>query len=394
MGGQARWGFDRERFFDASHRPEDAIANLTAEINKSTADNPLYLIVAGPMELIYRAMSQAERSALRHVLLVSHSGYNEYFRPRLWQRNLNDVLALQPVIKVLRIRDQNAGLRTHPDLEPWSWLRDHDDANLRWVYSRMQAGLADVSDAAMVAWLLGECGDDDLTTVAELRAFFGDEAIPTPPGAAPDTPPAPAGREPAINLPSTESVFAEAGGKIVIEAESVPLTGDWVLETSEPGFTGDGYLRYLPANINAIHSPARGVLTFKLRITEPGKYRMALKHSHRGAPERDKWNDAWTLMGIDVAPYGNLRKTYHSVTREAFEAGVGFTFSTTHDNYGTVAKRDGHFSKPLYQLDAGDHYFFIAGRSGGYRLDKIHLFKQGVEGFMDDSLPPTPVVGD
>lgn len=393
LGAQTRWGFDRSKFFDASHRPSKAIANLTAEINKSTADNPLYLVVAGPMELIYQAMAAADNDARAHVLLVSHSGYNEYFRPRLWNRNLDDVLALNPKTTILRIPDQNRYLRTTPDYEPWQWLRDHADANLKWVYSRMEAGLPDVSDTAMVTWLIGASGDDNMTTIEELQDHFGEEAFPSVANAE-EAPAAPAGSEPVVNLPETESVFQEVDGKIVIEAESVPLTGKWVFEKSEPDYTGEGYLRYLPENINVIHSLARGVLTYKLRITTPGKYRMALKHSHRGAPERDKWNDAWTLMGIDPAPFGNIRKTYHAISKEQFENGEGFTFQTTHDNYGTVAHREGHFSKPIYDLSAGDHYFFIVGRSGGYRLDRIHFFLEGVEGIADDSIPPTPQLNE
>lgn len=392
MGAQTLWLFDRSKFFDASHRPEAAIDNLAAEIGKSTPDDPLYIVVAGPMELIYRAMAKADKAALANVVLVSHSGYNEYFRPRLWHRNLDDVLALNPKIKILRIPDQNAGLRTQPDYGPWHWLRDHREAHLRWVYNRLEAGLPDVSDAGMVTWLIGQSGEDQRTTIEELQAFFGEGPIPTPVEFLDGVPPAPAGTDPVVNLPATDSVYPEVDGKIVIEAETIPLTGKWVIEKSEPGYTGDGYIRYMPANINVIHSPARGVLILKLRISEPGKYRMALKHSHRGAPERDKWNDVWTLMGIEVAPYGNLRKTYHPVSKEEFKNGIGFTFQTTHDNYGTVAQRDGHFSKPLYDLTAGDHYFFLAGRSGGYRLDKIHFFKQGVKGFADDSIPATPIL--
>lgn len=392
MGAQSRWGFDRNKFFDAANHPEDAIANLATEISQSTAADPLFIVIAGPMELIYQAMVRADKTALAHVVLVSHSGYNDYFLPRLWQHNLDDVLALNPKITYLKIPDQNPGLRTKADYTPWHWLRDHPDANLRWVYSRMQAGLPDVSDTGMVTWLIDKSGSDNKTTVAELRSFFGDTHIQSPAVTSQETPPAPAGVDPTINLPVTEGVFQEVGGKIVIEAESVPLTGAWVFEKSEPGYSGSGYIRYMPSRINAIHSLARGVLVYKLSISEPGKYRMALKHSHRGAPARDKWNDCWTLMGINPAPFGNIRKTYHSITNEQFNREIGFTFGTTHDNYGAVAKREGHFSKPVYDLTSGDHYFFIVGRSGGYRLDRIHFFKDGVDGLDDDSIPATPII--
>ncbi|MGC6505976.1 MAG: hypothetical protein ACON39_05325 [Coraliomargaritaceae bacterium] len=391
-GAQARWGFAPDKFFDAANDPEGAIQNLTQEINKSTKANPLFIVVGGPMELIYQAMKEANYEALAHVTLVSHSGYNEYYKARLWHRNLNDVLSLHPGITLSRIPDQNAGLRTKGDYSPWNWLRDHKDINLSWIYSRLEVGRPDVSDAGMVLWLIGACGQNDQTSVEQLQAFLGSGIIPRNGGSADATAAAPEGKQPEIALPDTQSIFKEVDGRIVIEAESVPLTDSWVVETAEPGFSGTGYIRYMPAYIHAIESLARGVLVYKLRITEPGTYRMALKHSHRGAPERDKWNDCWTLMGIDPAPFRNIRKTYHSISQEAYDQGTGFTFNTTHDNVGIIAGREGHFSKPLYELEAGDHYFFIAGRSGGYRLDKIHIFKEGVSGFKEDSVPSTPVL--
>ncbi|MEM0913418.1 MAG: hypothetical protein AAGK09_02295 [Planctomycetota bacterium] len=391
MGGQARWGFDEGVFFDAAYDPDGAIANLTEQINASTADDPLYLVAAGPVELVYRAIEAADPAAMEHVIYVSHHKYNNYHKSRLWHRNLDDILELYPDLTILQIKDQNGGLKTKSN-EDWFWLRDHQDPNLQWVFDRIVASKKpDVSDAGMLTWLLGVSGDDEFTSVDELRDWLGAEPIPTN-GGSPAAPPAPPAKTPEINLPATESIFQEVDGRIVIEAESVPLTGFWELHTEEDGYTGDGYLRYMSPYIHAIHVQARGVLIYKLRITEPGKYRMALKHSHRGAPERDKWNDCWTLMGVDIAPWGMVRKTYHAISKEAFENGQGFSYSTTFDNYGVMRNKEGHFSKPLYDLEAGDHYFFIAGRSGGYHLDKIHFFKEGVDGFQDDSIPPTPIL--
>lgn len=391
MGGQSRWNFDRSKFFDANQSPEAAIENLKNEINKSSSENPLFIIEAGPAELIYQAIKSADKEACEHITIVSHSGYNDYYKPRPWLHNLNDIHALNTGLTYVKIPDQNAGLRTHNDYAPWHWLRDHADPNLKWVYSRMEKGLPDVSDTGMVCWLIGLSGKDQKISIPELTEWFGTSTIPTKGGTA-EIPPAPAAVTPKINYPVTESIFQEVDGKLVIEAESVPLTGEWIHDTTEEGFTGKGYIRYMPKYIHAITSQTRSVLTYKIRITQPGKYRLALKHSHKGAPERDKWNDCWTLMGIDPHPWGNVRKTYHSINNEEFAAGTGFTFKTTHNNYGPVAHADGEFSKPLYDLKAGDQYFFIMGRSGGYRLDKIHLFKEGVGGFQEDFSPATPIL--
>lgn len=264
IGGQTRWGFDRSKFFDVAQNPEAPIKNLTHEINQSTADNPLYIIEAGPSELIYQALKAANKSARDHVVLVSHSGYNDYYKPRPWLRNLNDIQALVPNLTYLKIPDQNAELRTKGDYAPWHWLRDHADPNLQWVFQRMQKGLPDVSDTGMICWLIGLSGKDQKITIAELTEWFGSSAIPTN-GGNTDAPKAPAGVTPKINYPVTESIFQEVDGKIVIEAESVPLSGDWILDTTEKGYTGKGYLRFMPKYIHAIVTQTRGVLTYKLR---------------------------------------------------------------------------------------------------------------------------------
>ncbi|MEM6471256.1 MAG: hypothetical protein AAF802_16970 [Planctomycetota bacterium] len=395
MGGQARFGFDKSRFFDASIDPSGAVKSLTAQINRSTAQDPLYLIAAGPIELIYRALASADEVARKHVRIVSHHDYNEYFKARLWHRNWNDVKALVPEIGYLRIKDQNgskgSGLKGD-SLSNFDWLKDHPDAKLNWVFERITAGKPDVSDSGMLTWLIGMNGSDEKITIAELQAWFGNETIPSSDEIL-ETPPAPPGIEPEASLPEGKNVFQEVDGKIVIEAESVPLTDEWVLESSEPGYSGSGYIRWMPSWIHKISHQHQGVLLYRLRITNPGKYRMAMRTSHRGAPERDKWNDCWTLMGLNpVHPYGVTRKTYHSLDKERFEDGVGFTWNTTHDNYGSVAKTEGHFSKPLYKLSKGDHYFWICGRSGGFRIDKIHFFMQGVEGFESNTEPTTPIL--
>jgi hypothetical protein len=225
-----------------------------------------------------------------------------------------------------------------------------------------------------------------------MQAWFGADVVPAIGGVS-TTPAAPVGFTPDVVPPPAKSIFKEVGGKLVIEAESVPLTADWVIEKTESDFSGEGYIRWMPSWINEISHQHQGALMYKLRIETPGKYRMALRSSHKGAPERDKWNDCWTLMGLNpVHPYGMTRKTYHAISKDQFQSGVGFTWDTTHDNYGSVAKKEGHFSKPIYKLTKGDHYFWICGRSGGYRIDKIHFFKEGVAGFKSDSEPTTPIL--
>ena len=393
MGGQSRWGFDSRRFFDAAIDPDAAVAHLTAEIDKSTADDPLYLIAAGPLELLYRALEGTKVAAREHVTIVSHHDYNEYFKPRLWQRNWNDIQVLAPKIGYIKIKDQNgwngSGLKGADDND-FAWLREHDDPNLNWVYDRIAAGKPDVSDAGMLTWLVGINGSDEVVTIPEMKEWFGAELVPTN-GGKPETPAAPAGVTPDVIPPATENVFPESDGRIVIEAASVPLTDGWVLDENGSAHSGSGSIRWMP-NADETHSHQhQGVLAYKLRITNAGKYRMALKSAHKSDAKGDQWNGCWTLMGLNpVSPFGDTRMTCPTLDKD--QLNPGFTWDTVHKNYGAILGKEGPLSEPLYELTAGDHYFWICGRTVGFQIDKIHFFKEGVSGFKDDTLPATPIV--
>ena len=88
-------------------------------------------------------------------------------------------------------------------------------------------------------------------------------------------------------------VFIEENGIVVIDLENLPEDydkGDWLFKTTEVSyssgtsfvttgnerpFTGDGYLFFDGAN--AFRSPAGAILEYKVRINNPGVYRLLLK---------------------------------------------------------------------------------------------------------------------
>ena len=158
------------------------------------------------------------------------------------------------------------------------------------------------------------------------------------------------------------SPFIEENGLIVMEAESVPRNNNWQFESSEPGFAGEGYLRYVGAN--HFNDPGFDILEFQIVITNPGTYRLFNFISHLNAPEPDQQNDVWTKMDD-----GEWLKTVHG----GLYVDLGFTYHTTwalRDEQGQE-----FFMSPEYELDAGVHTFFISGRSWNVRLDRIHIWK-------------------
>lgn len=60
------------------------------------------------------------------------------------------------------------------DFRPWHWMRDHENKDIQWLYTRVQAheyGKADVSDAGLLYWLL--LGDGD-GSPEKLRLLLND----------------------------------------------------------------------------------------------------------------------------------------------------------------------------------------------------------------------------
>ena len=82
-----------------------------------------------------------------------------------------------------------------------------------------------------------------------------------------------------------------------------------------------------------------------------------------GAPAGDQWNDTW----IRVNDGGTWLKAGHP----AANMNDGFTFDMF------VEPSGGSFIDPMFFLEAGTHIFYLSGRSFNYRIDRIHIYKDG-----------------
>ena len=164
--------------------------------------------------------------------------------------------------------------------------------------------------------------------------------------------------------------FLEDNGLVVIQAESVPLAGDWVFESSDAGYTGSGYLRW--DGPNHYGNPGVGTLAYKVFINEPGEYNVRLRISHLGAPAGDQWNDVWVKMND-----GTWVKTLHPANRKD----EGFTF------HSPTEPSSGVFSQLRFDLSNGEHTLYISGRSTNLRMDRIHFYKDGTPNPENLALP-------
>jgi hypothetical protein len=162
--GGERFGFDMSRFFDDTDpaQLEAGTANLVAEINASTEEDQLSIVLAGPIETVWMALDRADPEARTHVECITHGEdtFNQtHGRDDHDGHDYEDLIDLG--CERVEIPDQNSGLGP-TEMDFWDFLTDGGDENLEWLYSRLDlVGNGDVSDAGMIFYVItGEEGAD------------------------------------------------------------------------------------------------------------------------------------------------------------------------------------------------------------------------------------------
>jgi hypothetical protein len=186
LGAAKRYDIRRSILFDCQKDPDGAVASIKNAINASSADNPLYYVLAGPMEVPFRGIEKSDPNKRKYVFCISHSAWNDgYTRDddELHLHNKRDVIPSG--INWIQCRDGNRYL-AHPggvgrkstsrQWNLYSWLRNSSDSRLRWIFTRLEAeGRADISDSTMTYFLL--TGDED-ADLAKLKNLLDDKKMP------------------------------------------------------------------------------------------------------------------------------------------------------------------------------------------------------------------------
>lgn len=167
-----------------------------------------------------------------------------------------------------------------------------------------------------------------------------------------------------------DRIRQETDGLVVIEVESAAAKADWKKETAMKGFTGDGYYTWRGSDMYG--GPGKGLLSWKINITRPGRYHLRIRNRH-DHPRGDLHNDCFTRM--DEGPW---KKTYSSPQGQ-------WTWASNHE-YG------GKKNPAEYTLAPGVHTFQISGRSSLFSIDRIHLYRDGTSGAEDASRPQSPTM--
>ena len=188
LGAAERYKIRPSILFDCQKDLDGAVESIRSAINASAPDDPLYFVLAGPMEVPLRGIEKSDPARRKYVYCISHSVWNDgYTRTdqALHTRNKRDVIPSG--IHWIQVKDGNRNL-AHPggvarESAPaqwrlYEWLRDSRDARLRWIFTRLEAEQrCDISDATMTYFLL--TGDEE-ADLAKLKSLLDDKEIPAP----------------------------------------------------------------------------------------------------------------------------------------------------------------------------------------------------------------------
>ncbi len=150
--------------------------------------------------------------------------------------------------------------------------------------------------------------------------------------------------------------FIEENGIVIVEAESGEIGGDWVyydnadLHDKLSSFTGDGFLRFEGNKTSS--GPPADPITYKIRITKPGSYKVYLRGMAMSPGAGDQSNDCYIKTNGQSGALGQDKKFYIAGQKQR--------------SFQWIEKLNvgGHnVIFPEYELSVGLHEFVVSGRS-------------------------------
>lgn len=188
LGSAERYNIPRSVLFDCQKDLDGAVESIRKAIDASSADDPLYYVLAGPMEVPYLGIEKSDPAKRKYVYCISHSRWNDGYTSSdrdLHSHNKRDVIPSG--INWIQVKDGNpnlahpggVGRQSTPDQwRLYHWLRDSSDPALRWIFTRLEAeGRADISDSTMTYFLL--TGDEN-ADLGKLKGLLDEKKVPLP----------------------------------------------------------------------------------------------------------------------------------------------------------------------------------------------------------------------
>lgn len=192
-----------------------------------------------------------------------------------------------------------------------------------------------------------------------------------------------------ISTPCEDGVWYEKDGMAVIEMENQKNLNGWKVESNTTGYTGNGYIIWTGAeNFNAANA---GQLTYKIKITSPGKYAFDWRVSVNNGTSTTEHNDTWlSITGVDnfwaekTASPILLKPKPSCNNNTSYKCPEGSTVSNYFKIYGGKVNT---FEWKAFTSDNDPHSIFfekntegiininIAARSSFQAIDRLVIYK-------------------
>lgn len=176
--GAAHFNIDTSKVFDIQTQLDEAIANFKIEAEKSTANDPLWFCIGGPMEVPWRYISAVSQEKRKYIYCISHSSWfnEDHVSPPEMTHTWEDIKALG--VENFQILNQNK-TEWNTKKENVSWMQNSRNPKLQWLYNRNAKKTFDSSDSGMLWWVITGASDggDQNAGWKEYKPVL--EAIPT-----------------------------------------------------------------------------------------------------------------------------------------------------------------------------------------------------------------------
>jgi len=185
LGAAERYGFVKSVFHDCREDLDAAVASIARAIDDSSAGNPLYFIIAGPMEVPNLGIQKSDPTKRQFIYCLSHSRWNDGFASG-YKFTVTKRSVIEQDVHWVQIADQNRllsfgryGTPAPPEeFKPYFWMRDSRDPRVHWLWERMLVSTRpDPSDAGMTWFLVS--GDEECDP-AKLKSLLEDRRSQAP----------------------------------------------------------------------------------------------------------------------------------------------------------------------------------------------------------------------
>ena len=179
-------------------------------------------------------------------------------------------------------------------------------------------------------------------------------------------------------------VFLESNGLVVIEAESMPVIGQWELRSEVAGFKGTGYLHWTgPIRLAPNAAVDRDAITYHFKIENAGNYQFRWRSYIAGGDSAADSNDSWVRFPTGENVDGELELDGWT---KAFQNQLGrWSWGANTEDHANGGSR----SLNQY-FSAGNHYLQISGRSTDHAVDRMILVNTDMRSFGASTMEAAP----